>query len=283
MYSQVWVSPSEAETAWADVSPPRGPADLLGRNGNICGSWAGGRSDATGGNRCCNGEKRLLLTGFHKEMWWWWMWEGILQKRQPITQKVLQLNGNKRRDWIWKQHGDHSAGRTGCACWCGGVCVGMFPLIVCVYFLFFLYRIAGDTALCKNIHESVSRQMRKNFAKSKWRVCETLHLIYQRKTNKQTKKMQCFRFFLLGKKKKQSNFCFAPSPLSKRSTRQLWSVTWGVCSSAPASEAASKAPSLRRVLRAERRPRASLWTAPRCPWRTVSDSADASCDQNRRV
>lgn len=31
-------------------------------------------------------------------------------------------------------------------------------------------RIAGDTALCKNIHESVSRQMRKNFAKSKWRV-----------------------------------------------------------------------------------------------------------------
>ncbi|KAG7454593.1 hypothetical protein MATL_G00261450 [Megalops atlanticus] len=29
--------------------------------------------------------------------------------------------------------------------------------------------IAGDTALSKNIHESVSRQMRKNFAKSKWR------------------------------------------------------------------------------------------------------------------
>uniref|UniRef100_A0A3Q2DXM7 Calcium/calmodulin-dependent protein kinase type 1D-like n=1 Tax=Cyprinodon variegatus TaxID=28743 RepID=A0A3Q2DXM7_CYPVA len=29
--------------------------------------------------------------------------------------------------------------------------------------------IAGDTALRKNIHESVSRQMRKNFAKSKWR------------------------------------------------------------------------------------------------------------------
>lgn len=33
-----------------------------------------------------------------------------------------------------------------------------------------IFRIAGDTALCKNIHESVSRQMRKNFAKSKWRV-----------------------------------------------------------------------------------------------------------------
>uniref|UniRef100_A0A3P8WWJ4 Calcium/calmodulin-dependent protein kinase 1Da n=1 Tax=Cynoglossus semilaevis TaxID=244447 RepID=A0A3P8WWJ4_CYNSE len=29
--------------------------------------------------------------------------------------------------------------------------------------------IAGDTALCKNIHESVSRQIRKNFARSKWR------------------------------------------------------------------------------------------------------------------
>uniref|UniRef100_A0A4W3J4H1 Calcium/calmodulin-dependent protein kinase 1Da n=1 Tax=Callorhinchus milii TaxID=7868 RepID=A0A4W3J4H1_CALMI len=30
-------------------------------------------------------------------------------------------------------------------------------------------RIAGDTALNKNIHESVSAQIRKNFAKSKWR------------------------------------------------------------------------------------------------------------------
>ncbi|XP_048113806.1 calcium/calmodulin-dependent protein kinase 1Db isoform X1 [Alosa pseudoharengus] len=29
--------------------------------------------------------------------------------------------------------------------------------------------IAGDTALSKNIHESVSRQIKKNFAKSKWR------------------------------------------------------------------------------------------------------------------
>ena len=32
------------------------------------------------------------------------------------------------------------------------------------------FRIAGDTALSKNIHESVSAQIRKNFAKSKWRV-----------------------------------------------------------------------------------------------------------------
>ncbi|KAF7246604.1 Calcium/calmodulin-dependent protein kinase type 1D [Varanus komodoensis] len=30
-------------------------------------------------------------------------------------------------------------------------------------------KIAGDTALNKNIHESVSAQIRKNFAKSKWR------------------------------------------------------------------------------------------------------------------
>lgn len=37
-------------------------------------------------------------------------------------------------------------------------------------FVVLLFRISGDTALCKNIHESVSRQMRKNFAKSKWRV-----------------------------------------------------------------------------------------------------------------
>lgn len=41
----------------------------------------------------------------------------------------------------------------------------------CVFVSLYIYlRIAGDTALCKNIHESVSRQIRKNFAKSKWRV-----------------------------------------------------------------------------------------------------------------
>lgn len=32
------------------------------------------------------------------------------------------------------------------------------------------FRIAGDTALDKNIHESVSAQIKKNFAKSKWKV-----------------------------------------------------------------------------------------------------------------
>lgn len=33
-----------------------------------------------------------------------------------------------------------------------------------------VYRISGDTALDKNIHESVSAQIKKNFAKSKWKV-----------------------------------------------------------------------------------------------------------------
>lgn len=37
-------------------------------------------------------------------------------------------------------------------------------------FFFFFFRIAGDTALDKNIHESVSAQIKKNFAKSKWKV-----------------------------------------------------------------------------------------------------------------
>ena len=31
-------------------------------------------------------------------------------------------------------------------------------------------RIAGDTALSKDIHASVSEQMRKRFIKSKWKV-----------------------------------------------------------------------------------------------------------------
>lgn len=39
-------------------------------------------------------------------------------------------------------------------------------------------RISGDTALTKNIHESVSAQMKKNFAKSKWKVSVTVIYIY---------------------------------------------------------------------------------------------------------
>lgn len=102
--------------------------------------------------------------------------------------------------------------------------------------------------------------------------------------------------FTHAKKKKEAHFCifvllrkriivcvFALSPFSKHLMRRLWSATWGVCSSALALEAASKAPTLRRVLRAELRPRASLWTAPRSPWRTVSDCVDASCDQNTHL
>lgn len=33
-----------------------------------------------------------------------------------------------------------------------------------------LYRICGNTASDKNIHSSVSEQLKKNFAKSKWKV-----------------------------------------------------------------------------------------------------------------
>lgn len=51
------------------------------------------------------------------------------------------------------------------------MCIQKYWLRNCVFVLVYIYlRIAGDTALCKNIHESVSRQIRKNFAKSKWRV-----------------------------------------------------------------------------------------------------------------
>lgn len=39
-------------------------------------------------------------------------------------------------------------------------------------------RIAGDTALEKNIHESVSAQIKKNFAKSKWKVSQTYSLSF---------------------------------------------------------------------------------------------------------
>ncbi len=37
------------------------------------------------------------------------------------------------------------------------------------------FRIAGDTALDKNIHESVSAQIKKNFAKSKWKVNQCIY------------------------------------------------------------------------------------------------------------
>lgn len=40
-------------------------------------------------------------------------------------------------------------------------------------------RIAGDTALDKNIHESVSAQIKKNFAKSKWKVGAVDHLLHR--------------------------------------------------------------------------------------------------------
>lgn len=67
---------------------------------------------------------------------------------------------------------------------------------------------------------------------------------------------------------------------SKRLMRRRWSATWGACSWAPALEAA---PTRCRALRAGPRPRASLWTAPRSPWRTVSDSTDANHDRHKHV
>lgn len=46
------------------------------------------------------------------------------------------------------------------------------PSLLCV-------RIAGDTALDKNIHESVSAQIKKNFAKSKWKVSHGwIHFVF---------------------------------------------------------------------------------------------------------
>lgn len=46
-----------------------------------------------------------------------------------------------------------------------------------LFFLVIFSRIAGDTALDKNIHESVSAQIKKNFAKSKWKVSTVDHHI----------------------------------------------------------------------------------------------------------
>lgn len=57
--------------------------------------------------------------------------------------------------------------------------------------------------------------------------------------------------------------------------RRLWFATWGACSWAPASGAAFTTPALCPTRRAELQPRASLWTAPRSPWRTVSDTSHA--------
>ena len=39
-----------------------------------------------------------------------------------------------------------------------------------ISFPFIIFRISGNTALNKNIHASVSEQMKKRFAKSKWKV-----------------------------------------------------------------------------------------------------------------
>lgn len=64
---------------------------------------------------------------------------------------------------------------------------------------------------------------------------------------------------------------------SKLLMRRLWSATWGACSWAPALAAASTTPTLCPTLRAALQPRASLWTVPRSPRRTVSDTSEALC------
>lgn len=64
---------------------------------------------------------------------------------------------------------------------------------------------------------------------------------------------------------------------SKPLMPRLWSATWGACSWAPALGAAFTTPAPCQTRRAEHQPRASLWTAPRSPWRTVSDTSHALC------
>lgn len=81
-------------------------------------------------------------------------------------------------------------------------------------------RIAGDTALCKNIHESVSRQMKKNFAKAKWRVSG--HFL--------SSFLQKYILHWTAWKEISNSVFF--SPHSKRLTLPQWSDTWGVFSSA---------------------------------------------------
>lgn len=78
------------------------------------------------------------------------------------------LNGKKSWQQIGKQHEDFT--HTNISPLGNAVLVCAYCLLYLICFFCFVFRIAGDTALCKNIHESVSRQMRKNFAKSKWRV-----------------------------------------------------------------------------------------------------------------
>lgn len=47
----------------------------------------------------------------------------------------------------------------------------MFNVVSDAHCLIFHFgRISGNTALEKNIHASVSEQIRKNFAKTKWKV-----------------------------------------------------------------------------------------------------------------
>lgn len=206
-----------------------------------------------------------------------------LLKRRPINQRCFSLNGIKWQRQIGKRREDDSPGFTHIKYNAALVCAYCFSLMIWKDWTVLSpplppssRRIAGDTALCKNIHESVSRQMRKNFAKSKWRVSMRLHLSWLFSAKNKTKQKTHTIFYF-------SAICLSPavcldytrlittSLRSKPLTRPLWSATWDACSWAPALAAASQAPTLCPALRAELQPRASLWTAPRSPWRTVSD------------
>lgn len=133
--------------------------------------------------------------------------------------------------------------------------------------MFLHFRIAGDTALDKNIHESVSAQIKKNFAKSKWKVRHFLNLsliifdcicLYVARKNSSSGipwGCQSKRFTLVSRSGCPSSlnssshtvaglkvaFLFM-SLLSKHSTRQRWSAIWGVFSWAPTMKDPTKRP-----------------------------------------
>lgn len=125
------------------------------------------------GNRCRNGEKWVSLTIFRAEILWW-MRQNVIRCAStcwniaPSIKDVFAEWGKKSRQQIGKQHEDFT--HTNISPLGNAVLVCVYCLLYLICFFCFVFRIAGDTALCKNIHESVSRQMRKNFAKSKWRV-----------------------------------------------------------------------------------------------------------------
>lgn len=87
------------------------------------------------------------------------------------------------------------------------------PCLICE--MCHLPRICGDTALDKNIHESVSAQIKKNFAKSKWKVSAMV----------EAQSLCTLLRMILPSFSAQH---------SKRSTPRQWCVTCAGCSWGPA-------------------------------------------------